>query len=126
DRMLADRAPDAAPRTEAARDLAELIAADPTLTRVDQVARRAGCSVRSLQRLFTEQVGASPKWVIRRYRLLEAAERAGRGGRVSWSELALALGYSDQAHLTREFTAMVGVPPAEYARACAEGRPLPR
>ena len=59
-------------------------------------------------------------------RMLEAAERAGKGEAVAWADTALALGYADQAHLTREFTAMVGFTPGEYARACREGRPLPR
>ena len=126
DRLFRRRAPASAPRTELARDLAEEIAGDPALHRVDQVAARHGISVRALQRLFREQVGAAPKWTIRRYRLLEAAERAGKGGEVSWADLALALGYADQAHLTREFTGMVGFTPGEYARACREGRPLPR
>jgi AraC-like DNA-binding protein len=126
DLLLAELAPTSAPRTELARDVVERIAADSDLTKVEDVARFARCSVRSLQRLFADQVGASPKWVIRRYRLLEAAEHAGRGGLVSWSQLALALGYSDQAHLTREFTSMVGMPPAEYARACVDGRDVLR
>ncbi|MBO0703586.1 MAG: helix-turn-helix transcriptional regulator [Candidatus Dormibacteraeota bacterium] len=119
-------APAAAPRTELARDLVEEIARDPELHRVDEVAARHDLSVRAVQRLFREQVGAGPKWVIRRYRLLEAAERAGKGEEVSWADLAVVLGYADQSHLTREFTEMVGCTPGEYARACREGRPLPR
>ncbi len=35
---------------------------------------------------------------------------------MAWAELASDLGYADQAHLTREFTAMIGVPPTRYAR----------
>jgi AraC-like DNA-binding protein len=56
--------------------------------------------------------------VIRRYRLHEAAERAAIGEKVSWAALAFGLGYSDNAHLVRDFTALVGVPPARYARQC--------
>jgi AraC-like DNA-binding protein len=126
ERLIGRLAPDCAPRTELARDLVEEIARDPKLHRVDQVAAAHGLSVRALQRLFREQVGAGPKWIIRRYRLLEAADRAGNGEEVRWADLALALGYADQAHLTREFTEMVGFTPGEYARACREGRPLPR
>ncbi len=40
--------------------------------------------------------------------------RAEQGGRIDWAELAAALGYADQAHLTRDFTAVIGVPPARY------------
>ncbi|HEX4657931.1 MAG TPA: AraC family transcriptional regulator [Streptosporangiaceae bacterium] len=84
---------------------------------VEQLAAVTGLPVRRLQRLFAEYVGVGPKWVMRRARLHEAAERADRGLDVAWAELASDLGYADQAHLTREFTAMIGVPPGRYARA---------
>ncbi|MYW03109.1 AraC family transcriptional regulator [Streptomyces sp. SID3343] len=93
------------------------LTANPDLFRVDDVAEEAGMSVRRLQRLFAEYVGANPKWVLRRARLLEVAERARRGVGVDWAGLAADLGYADQAHLTRDFTATVGAPPARYAKA---------
>jgi AraC-like DNA-binding protein len=52
---------------------------------------------------------------MRRARLHEAAERADRGEQVDWAALASDLGYADQAHLTRDFTATLGVPPTRYA-----------
>ena len=73
-------------------------------------------NTRALQRLFAKYVGVSPKWVIQRYRLHEAAEQLASGAPISHSELALTLGYSDQAHFTRDFKAMVGTSPAAYAR----------
>ncbi|MGH3243290.1 MAG: helix-turn-helix domain-containing protein, partial [Spirillospora sp.] len=76
---------------------------------------------RGLQRLFHEYVGIGPKWVIRRYRMLEAAGRAEAGARVGWADLAAELGYTDQAHFTRDFTAAVGTPPARYAREASTG-----
>ncbi|MBO2448332.1 AraC family transcriptional regulator [Actinomadura barringtoniae] len=88
----------------------------PNLFRVDQAAGELNVSVRTLQRLFSEYVGASPKWVLRRARLHEAAARADQGTTIDWAALAADLGYSDQAHLTRDFTAAVGTPPATYAR----------
>ena len=60
-----------------------------------------------------------PKWVIRRYRMHEAAARVADGEEVDWAGLAGALGYADQAHFTRDFTATIGMSPARYARACA-------
>jgi AraC-like DNA-binding protein len=36
---------------------------------------------------------------------------------VDWAALASDLGYADQAHLTRDFTVTIGVPPARYAAA---------
>jgi AraC-like DNA-binding protein len=112
-------------RVPAARDaqsalveaVAARIAADPTATRVDELAAGFGIGMRRLQRLFAEHVGVGPKWVIRRFRLHEAAGRASSGTDVDWVALAADLGYSDQAHFIRDFTAMVGRPPARYARA---------
>ena len=43
------------------------------------------------------------------------ALRADTGGDVDWAALARDLGYADQAHLTRDFTATLGTPPARYA-----------
>jgi AraC-like DNA-binding protein len=114
--FLLARLPEPDPVADEVAEMVAVITADPTLVRVDAVADLLGVSVRRLQRLFAEYVGASPKWVLRRARLHEAAERASRGSRIDWSALAVELGYADQAHLTRDFTAAVGAPPAAYAR----------
>ncbi|MGH3359378.1 MAG: AraC family transcriptional regulator [Nocardioidaceae bacterium] len=87
-----------------------------SLTRADALADHAGVSLRTLQRLFTEYVGIGPKWVIQRFRLLDAAQAAHEGDAIDWATLALELGFSDQAHLTRLFARVVGTPPASYAR----------
>ncbi len=87
-----------------------------TLTRAEDLAAHAGTSLRSLQRLFTEYVGVGPKWVIARYRILDAAAAAHGGGRVDWAALAADLGFADQAHLTRAFAQVVGTPPETYRR----------
>ncbi|MET7960193.1 AraC family transcriptional regulator [Micromonospora zamorensis] len=108
-----DPAPD--PMADEAIRLAEAIRTDRTVLRVDDFAARHDLPVRRLQRLFLEYVGVGPKWVIRRYRLQEAVEQAA-GGPLKWAVLAADLGYSDQAHLVRDFTAVAGVSPAAYAR----------
>jgi AraC-like DNA-binding protein len=97
------------------------IAADPNLTSVDAIVQHCGLTKRALQRLFNQYVGVSPKWVINRYRLHEAIAQMQAGASISWTDLALALGYFDQAHFIRDFRKLVGRPPAEYAR--TEGRP---
>jgi AraC-like DNA-binding protein len=102
-----------------AAQVAELVAAaetDRSVTRAEDLAARAGLSLRSLQRVFTEYVGIGPKWVVQRYRILDAAAAAHGGEPVDWAALAAELGFSDQAHLTRTFTQVVGTPPATYQR----------
>ncbi len=113
-------APD--PAAERAMELAHRVRTDRGIRRVEQLARREGMSVRALQRLFAACVGVSPKWVILRYRIHEALEAAAEHPGVDWARLAAELGYSDQAHLVRDFTGTVGVPPSDYARAAAGAR----
>jgi AraC-like DNA-binding protein len=91
---------------------------DRTVTRVEDVAARFGMSPRSLQRLFQRYVGVSPKWVLSRYRLHEAAARLAEGTGGSWAEVAADLGYFDQPHFIRDFTRAVGMTPVAYADAC--------
>lgn len=92
------------------------LAGDQGITRVDQIATEFDVSARALQRLFSEYVGASPKRVILCYRLFEATDRVAREGEFDWADVALDLGFADQAHFIREFKKLVGRSPAEYAR----------
>jgi AraC-like DNA-binding protein len=115
---LRRRIPPPDPVGDQVADWVERIAGTPDVHRVDQAAELFGTAARQLQRLFAEHVGVGPKWVIRRFRLHEVTERmASRttGGTVDWAGLAADLGYADQAHLTRDFTAMFGEPPTSYA-----------
>jgi AraC-like DNA-binding protein len=112
--FLLELGPERDPLAEEAAALVAMAEDDVSVTRVDELAARSGRSVRSLQRLFRDYVGIGPKWVIRRFRLHEAAERVYDG--LDLATLAAELGYTDQAHLTRDFTAAVGMPPGAYAR----------
>jgi AraC-like DNA-binding protein len=113
--LLLSVLPDRDPAAEEAAALVTLIIGDPALRRVDQLAQACGLTPRSLQRLFSDYIGVSPKWVMRRVRLHEAAQRSDSGDPVDWAQLAADLGYADQAHLTRDFTATLGVSPARYS-----------
>jgi AraC-like DNA-binding protein len=92
------------------------VAEDREILKVEDLVERYGITMRTLQRLFARYVGISPKWVIQRYRLHEAAGQLAAGGSVSQSALAHQLGYNDQAHFVRDFKAIVGTSPAAYAR----------
>ncbi|MCZ7440338.1 AraC family transcriptional regulator [Micromonospora sp. WMMC241] len=118
DDLLTGWAPAPDPATTEAVALVDEIRVDRSVLRVADLAGRHAVSTRRLQRLFLDHVGVGPKWVIRRYRLQEAIEQAAAGP-LDWSRVAADLGYADQAHLVREFTAAAGVPPAAYARSLA-------
>jgi AraC-like DNA-binding protein len=95
------------------------VMADRRITSVAGVVARTGIGERKLQRLFARYIGVAPKWVIRRHRLIEAAERLAAGISVDLAAIAFELGYCDQAHFTRDFKAIVGQPPGDYARTAA-------
>lgn len=92
---------------------------DSSLSRVGQLAESTGRSVRALERLFRSRIGVSPKWVIRRFRVQEAALRLASGIEVDLSALAQTLGYFDQSHFSHDFRSQVGRTPKQYAAFCA-------
>lgn len=95
--------------------VARLAEMNRDMRRLSDMCAAADMGQRTLQRMFRQYAGVSPTWVIRRYRLLEAAEAVRNGEPVSWSEVAIGLGYADQARLIRGFRAATGQTPAAYA-----------
>ncbi|MBR0839367.1 helix-turn-helix transcriptional regulator [Bradyrhizobium liaoningense] len=69
---------------------------------------------RSLQRRFKAETGTSAKQFARIERMQRAiaAHRAG----VDWAGVAQASGFTDQAHLIRDFRALAGAPPEAFCR----------
>jgi AraC-like DNA-binding protein len=115
EKMLRANLPPRDPKADLAAEIVDRIIAEPGITRVDVLAGELGTNIRQLQRLFAEHVGVGPKWVIRRYRLHEVTERMAAGVTIDWAGLAADLGYADQAHFVRDFTAMFGESPTRYA-----------
>src|ERR1017187_6968753 len=110
------RQPQTDPAIVLASQLVDRILQTPKIKKVDDLVLSAGMCKRSLQRLFSEYVGVSPKWVIRRYRLHDLIEKFNAGGEPDWPQLALELGYFDQAHLINDFKSIVGHSPTEYQK----------
>jgi AraC-like DNA-binding protein len=104
-----------------AGQLVEQILQDREIKTVDDLVNRTSIGKRSLQRLFSEYVGVSPKWVIRRYRLHELIERFQPCEETDWPQLALELGYFDQAHLINDFRSITGYSPTEYQKLIQRG-----
>lgn len=91
------------------------VESSPEVLRVDQLPGRFGIGERSLQRLVRRRVGISAKWLIQRRRLQEAAAALRAGGDRTLAETAAELGYSDQAHFTRDFRSVTGLTPGQFA-----------
>ena len=100
-------------RCEAA---AAQLSADPTRP-VGDIAAELGVSHGHLDRQFTEQVGLSPRTLARILRMRRLLEAIDVHGSVGWADKAADLGWSDQAHLIRDFKRHTGVTPSEYLTA---------
>ncbi|MFD6896037.1 helix-turn-helix domain-containing protein [Rhodococcus sp. NPDC060086] len=87
---------------------------NPDVLRVEQVRDEFGMSERALQRLVHRRIGLTPKWLIQRRRLQEAAGRL-RERAIPLAEMAALLGYADQPHFVRDFAKVVGMTPAAFA-----------
>ena len=83
---------------------------------VAALAAEIGCSRKHLSVRFKREFGMAPKFFARVLRF-DRALRSVRGEEaVDWAGLAAACGYADQAHLSRDFTAFAGSPPAAFLR----------
>jgi AraC-like DNA-binding protein len=111
---LLDRAAADDPRYDELVVIVADMLADRSLLTVTEAARRHGMTVRTLQRLFTHFVGVGPKWVLARYRMHDVVTELDEGYAGTLTDLALRYGWYDQAHFTRDFTALVGVTPGQY------------
>jgi AraC family transcriptional regulator len=81
-----------------------------------EVARECRLSVSHFSRAFRRTAGVAPhNWLLARR--VEVAKEKLRDSRLSLLDVALACGFSDQSHLTRVFTDMVGSSPGAWRRA---------
>ena len=92
------------------------LSAEPTRP-VTDIAAGLGVSQGHLDRLFTELVGLSPRTLARILRMRRLLEEIDVYGSVGWAGKAAELGWSDQAHLIRDFKRHTGVTPSQYLAA---------
>ena len=98
------------------RQALELLAVRPGHhVAVAEVAEACGLSRGHFSKAFKRSVGQTPhRWLMAR-RIALAQELLGQPG-IALSEVALASGYADQSHLTRDFTAATGLSPGAWQR----------
>jgi AraC-like DNA-binding protein len=116
EKFLRERLPEQDTNIRVINEIIDYIIAHREITKVDDVVSQLNLNKRTVQRLFRQYVGVSPKWVIKRFRLHEVAERLAGGEVVDWPAIVVELGYSDQAHFIKDFKNIVGRTPVEYAR----------
>lgn len=95
--------------------IVEYVEGEPEVQRVGQVCEKFAITERTLQRLTARRIGLSPKWLIQRRRLHEAAELLADTDKPDLARVAADLGYADQAHFGRDWRAVTGLTPGEFA-----------
>lgn len=112
------RLPAQAPRSAGARNaararelLAERMVEPPTL---EKLAAELGTSPFALLRAFKELYGMPPHTWLTDARVRRARHLLDAG--TAPAEAAVAVGFTDQPHLNRHFTRIVGVPPGAYRK----------
>lgn len=111
--FLRQHLPTPDPLAECATQCVATILKHPSIQSVELLAAATGMSKRSLQRLFTDYVGISAKWVIRRFRLFEVvAAVQSETSAPEWAAIAANLGYFDQSHMINDLRSITGYTPA--------------
>jgi AraC-like DNA-binding protein len=114
-----ENAPEEHPAVRAALDI---FGRDAGEARTRDLAALLGLSQRHLIKLFSNQVGVTPKLFGRMQRFQRALELTRNSARPDWADVAAACGYFDQSHLIRDFHTFSGLSPTEFHRQRSERR----
>jgi AraC family transcriptional regulator len=82
---------------------------------LESLAREAGYSRAHFLRMFRESTGTTPHQYVMQRRIAHA-EKLLSANQLGVAEIAVACGFSSQAHLTLAFKKQTGMTPAEYRR----------
>ncbi|SFD53008.1 helix-turn-helix domain-containing protein [Pseudoalteromonas denitrificans] len=96
------------------RQIVKYIKTNKNCIFINQITHEFSITKRTLQRLFETHIGQPPKWVIERYRMMDALDKLNTSNKVSLTELSHQLGYFDLAHFSKAFTTLMGTPPSHY------------
>ncbi len=80
---------------------------------VEDLAREAALSTSHFARLFKETIGLSPMQFVTAFRVEQAKKRLAEQG-TPLIDIAIACGFSDQAHFSRVFKQVAGETPSKY------------
>ena len=81
---------------------------------LNQLADKACLSERQLRRVFLDNVGLSPKLMLRTRRCLQASKMIQDMTTKDFTQLTFELGFTDHSHMYKEFKQFAGMSPSEY------------
>jgi transcriptional regulator GlxA family with amidase domain len=103
----------ACPRTvKSAIEYMHSCAGEPTS--LEAVSKSAGVGLFHLIRLFRKHLGMTPHAYLTQIRISKSQQLLKHGAPIS--QIALDVGFADQAHFTKRFKQLTGTTPAHYAK----------
>ncbi|MCG7560237.1 helix-turn-helix domain-containing protein [Pseudoalteromonas sp. McH1-42] len=94
----------------------QLISSLMQLRPLEDAYRGVPLGIRQLERQVKAQSELTPKYLARIYRVRHAQQQLRDNPLIDLAQLAQLSGFSDQAHLTREFKHILKITPGKYAR----------
>ena len=89
----------------------------PSALTIKSIAGKTGYSAKHFIKIFSDNVGVTPKLFMRIMRFQKAIGEMEIQNTVNWAGLALDCGYYDQAHFIADFKKFSGFTPVEYHKA---------
>ena len=83
-------------------------------TEIQGIEKHTPLSLRQIERQFKSQIGLTPKYYQRLIRVKTAIGLIRQCPTINLVDLATEAGFSDQAHMNREFRTLAGMTPKEY------------
>ena len=106
---------DVGPKADFLNAFSDIVRQAPHAEDIGYIAKRHGVSGRNLRRQFSKYLGFGPKQTERLIRVQNSMRAIYTRPQQRLAQVAHTTGFSDQAHLTREFRALTGYSPSRFA-----------
>lgn len=120
--LLSERRPLFDPWVDRLDTAIQAIQKDSSITSTLAFQERLELGERAIQRVFSNYLGVTPKWVVQRARMHDALQALAVEQETPLVHLATRLGFFDQAHFARCFRQHTGQSPQQYRQAL-RGKP---
>jgi AraC-like DNA-binding protein len=114
ERALVARLKNTLEEHRAVRAALNIFGRDAGEARTRDLAAHLGLSQRHFIKVFSNQVGVTPKLFARVQRFQRAADLTRSSSTPDWADIAAACGYFDQSHLIHDFQTLSGLSPTEF------------
>jgi AraC-like DNA-binding protein len=105
----------------AVRAALDIFERDAGESKTRDLAAHLGLSQRHFIKVFSDQVGVTPKQFGRVQRFQRSLNLARRNATPDWADIAVTCGYFDQSHFIHDFQTFSGLSPTEFHRRRSEG-----